>query len=35
MLGDRELLTEHPDVLARGIADGVRCFLEPVDFSTL
>ena len=29
MLGDHELLTEHPDVLARGIADGVRCFLEP------
>lgn len=29
MLGDRELLTEHPDMLARGVADGVRCFLEP------
>lgn len=29
MLGDRELLTEHPDTVARGITDGVRCFLEP------
>lgn len=29
MLGDHELLTEHPDTLARGISDGVRCFLEP------
>lgn len=29
MLGDRELLTEHPDMLARGISDGVLCFLEP------
>lgn len=29
MRGDRELLTEHPDMLARGITDGVLCFLEP------
>jgi N-acetylmuramoyl-L-alanine amidase len=29
MLGDRDLLTGHPDTLARGIADGVLCFLEP------
>lgn len=27
MLGDRELLTEHPDTMAKGISDGVLCFL--------
>src|SRR5262249_50103453 len=29
MLGDRDLLTQHPDTLARGLSDGIRCFLEP------
>jgi N-acetylmuramoyl-L-alanine amidase len=29
MLADRQLLTEQPDRLARGITDGVLCFLEP------
>lgn len=29
MRGDREMLTEHPDALARGISDGVLCFLQP------
>ncbi len=26
---DREMLTQHPDVLAQGIANGVRCLLLP------
>ncbi|MEO8395834.1 MAG: N-acetylmuramoyl-L-alanine amidase, partial [Chloroflexota bacterium] len=29
MRGDREILTQHPDLLARGITDGILCFLEP------
>jgi N-acetylmuramoyl-L-alanine amidase len=29
MRGDREILTQHPDLLARGISDGILCFLEP------
>ena len=29
MLGDRQILTQHPDTLARGITDGILCFLEP------
>ena len=29
LLADRNLLTEHPDTLARGITDGILCFLEP------
>ncbi len=29
LLGDRDLLTQHPDTLARGITDGIRCYLEP------
>ena len=28
MLDDRELLTQHPDVVALGIADGFVCFIE-------
>ncbi len=28
MLADRELLTEHTELLAQGIVDGVDCFLE-------
>ncbi|MGC9348184.1 MAG: N-acetylmuramoyl-L-alanine amidase [Anaerolineae bacterium] len=28
MLEDRELLTERPEVVARGIADGLICFVE-------
>ncbi len=27
--GDRDLLTQHPELAARGIADGVLCFLQP------
>lgn len=29
MRADRALLTERPDLLARGITDGILCFLEP------
>lgn len=29
MLGDRQILTEQPDVMARAITDGILCFLEP------
>ncbi len=29
MRDDRLLLTEQPDVLSRGITDGILCFLEP------
>ncbi|MBC7810074.1 MAG: N-acetylmuramoyl-L-alanine amidase [Burkholderiales bacterium] len=29
MLADRDVLTERPDALARGITDGILCFLEP------
>ncbi len=29
MLADRTVLTSQPDVLARGITDGVLCFMEP------
>ncbi len=29
LLGDRDLLTQHPDTLARGITDGICCYLEP------
>ncbi len=28
MGGDRDLLTEHPDVVADGIVQGIRCFLK-------
>ena len=28
MSGDRELLTKHPDVVAKGIVQGIICFLE-------
>ncbi|NDJ63043.1 MAG: hypothetical protein GYB67_18130 [Chloroflexi bacterium] len=34
MLGDREILTEAPDLLAQGITDGLLCFLEPSAGST-
>lgn len=27
--GDRELLTERPDLMSRGITDGILCFLQP------
>lgn len=29
MFSDREILTERPDLLSRGIVNGVLCFLEP------
>ena len=29
MRGDRQILTQHPDLLARGVTDGILCFLEP------
>lgn len=29
MLADRTIMTDQPDLLARGITDGVLCFLEP------
>lgn len=28
MLDDRETLTQHPDVVAQGIVDGLHCFIE-------
>ncbi|MBN1488245.1 MAG: N-acetylmuramoyl-L-alanine amidase [Anaerolineae bacterium] len=28
MLDDRELLTQHPDIVAQGIVDGLICFVE-------
>ncbi len=28
MLDDREMLTQHPDVVAQGIVDGLVCFIE-------
>ena len=28
MLTDRALLTDHPDIVAEGIVDGIMCFLE-------
>ncbi len=32
MLDDRELLTERPDVVARGVANGLICFVEGEGF---
>lgn len=29
MLADRQIMTEQPDLLARGITEGVICFLDP------
>jgi N-acetylmuramoyl-L-alanine amidase len=29
MLADRQIMTERPDALAKGITDGVLCYLEP------
>ncbi|MFO7322188.1 MAG: N-acetylmuramoyl-L-alanine amidase [Chloroflexota bacterium] len=29
MLADRQIMTEQPDLLARGITDGILCFMEP------
>lgn len=29
LLGDRQMLTEHQDVLSKAIADGVVCYLNP------
>jgi N-acetylmuramoyl-L-alanine amidase len=29
MLADQQLLTEQPDLMAQGIIDGIRCYLEP------
>lgn len=29
MLADRDIMTERPDLLVRGITDGIICFLEP------
>ncbi|MCU0498571.1 MAG: N-acetylmuramoyl-L-alanine amidase [Anaerolineae bacterium] len=29
MFADREILTERPDLLSRGIVNGILCFLEP------
>jgi N-acetylmuramoyl-L-alanine amidase len=31
MAADRSLLTRRPDLIARGIAEGIQCFLEPSD----
>jgi N-acetylmuramoyl-L-alanine amidase len=29
MLADRALLTEHPEIAAKGVVDGVLCYLQP------
>ena len=29
MFADRNILTQQPDVMAQGIYDGLRCFLDP------
>lgn len=34
MLADQQILIEQPDLLARGIIEGIRCYLEP-DFDLL
>ena len=34
MLGDRELLTSRPDLLAKGVVNGILCFIEPGDRET-
>lgn len=34
LLADRTVLTEKPDALARGITDGILCYLEPGQIST-
>lgn len=30
MLTDREMLTEHPDLVAQGIVDGIHCYFETI-----
>lgn len=35
MGGDQELLFEHPEVIADGIMDSIRCFLTPTDMPPL
>jgi N-acetylmuramoyl-L-alanine amidase len=35
MFSDRALLTEQPDQLARGITEGILCYLEPADLNIL
>lgn len=35
MGGDQELLFEHPEVIADGIVDSIRCFLTPTDMPPL
>jgi N-acetylmuramoyl-L-alanine amidase len=35
MFSDRELLTNNPDLLARGITNGLLCYLEPGDANIL
>lgn len=35
MLHDRAVLTENPELLARGITDGILCYLEPGDLNIL
>jgi N-acetylmuramoyl-L-alanine amidase len=30
---DREILTQHPDVIANGIASGILCFIRNEDVS--
>jgi len=34
MLNDRAILTGSPELLAQGIANGIRCFLRPDLYST-
>jgi N-acetylmuramoyl-L-alanine amidase len=35
MFGDRDILTGDPDILARGITNGILCYLEPGDANVL
>jgi N-acetylmuramoyl-L-alanine amidase len=32
MFADRNILTQQPDVLAQGVYEGLRCFLDPNTF---
>jgi N-acetylmuramoyl-L-alanine amidase len=34
MLGDRQLLTERPDLLAQGVTEGIICYLQPGELTS-
>jgi hypothetical protein len=35
MLADRELITDRADAVARGVANGIMCYLQPGQAPTL